>query len=81
MRELKRHRHVVLLFSVNVGKAGFISECEQNANVNVACENYAYIYVGKFVHCSAFVEAVNRPCSQAVRKPVIAEYKKNDIYI
>ncbi len=68
-------------------KAGFTSECEQNA----ACENDAYIYAGKFVHCSVFSEAANRPCSQAVRslmqmnwqhwKPVIAKCKKNDVYI
>ncbi len=57
-------------------KAGFTSECEQNANVNAACENDAYVYVGKFVHCSAFAEAADRPCSQAVRKPVIAKCKK-----
>ncbi len=54
--------------------------------MNEACENNAYVYVGKFVHCSAFAEAVNRPCSQAVRSlmqtnwqhffDVIAECKK-----
>ncbi len=57
-------------------KTGFTSKREQNANVNAACEKDAYVYVGKFVHCSAFAEAANRPCSQAVRKPVIAECKK-----
>ncbi len=44
-----------------------------------ACKNDAYVYVGKFVHCSAFAEAANGPCSQAVCsfwKPVIAECKK-----
>ncbi len=32
-----------------------------NANTNTACENDAYVYVGKFVDCSAFAEAANRP--------------------
>ncbi len=57
-------------------KAGFTSERKQNTNVNAACENDVYVYVGKFVHCSALAEAGNRPCSQAVRKPVIAKCKK-----
>ncbi len=67
-------------------EAEFTSECEQNTNVNAACENDAYVYVGKFVHCSAFTEAANRPCSQAVRSlmqtnwqrffDIIAECKK-----
>ncbi len=56
----------------SIYKAGL----HRNANVNAAYENNAYIYVGKFVHCSAFAEAANRSCSQAVRKPVIAECKK-----
>ncbi len=61
----------------NIGpKARFTSERKQNANVNTACENDAYVYVCKFVHCLAFAEAANRPCSQAVHKPVIAECKK-----
>ncbi len=70
-----------VLFCMFFDKAWFTSEREQNANMNAACENDAYVYIGKFVHCSAFAEAANRPCSQAVRKPVIAECKKNDDYI
>ncbi len=33
----------------------------RNANRNAACENEAYVRVGKFVDCSAFAEAANRP--------------------
>ncbi len=33
----------------------------QNANTNAACENDAYVHVCKFVDCSAFAEAANRP--------------------
>ncbi len=33
----------------------------QNANMNAACENNAYVHVGKFVDCLAFAEAANRP--------------------
>ncbi len=33
----------------------------RNANTNAACENDAYVYVGKFVDCSAFAEAANWP--------------------
>ncbi len=29
--------------------------------MNVACENDAHVHVGKFVDCSAFAEAANRP--------------------
>ncbi len=29
------------------------------ANTNAACENDAYVLVGKFVNCSAFAEATN----------------------
>ncbi len=32
-----------------------------NANMNAACENDAYVHVSKFVDCSAFAEAANRP--------------------
>ncbi len=28
-------------------------------NANAACENDAYVYVGKFVDCSAFAEVAN----------------------
>ncbi len=31
------------------------------ANTNAACENDAYVHVGKFVDCLAFAEAANRP--------------------
>ncbi len=31
----------------------------RNANTNAACENDAYVHVGKFVDCSAFFEAAN----------------------
>ncbi len=31
------------------------------ANTNAACENDAYVYVGKFVNCSAFAEAADWP--------------------
>ncbi len=34
----------------------------RNTNTNAACENDAYVHVGKFVDCSAFAEAANRPC-------------------
>ncbi len=30
-------------------------------NTNAACENNAYVYVGKLVDCWAFTEAANRP--------------------
>ncbi len=33
----------------------------RNANTNAACENDAYVHVSKFVDCSAFAEAANRP--------------------
>ncbi len=33
----------------------------RNANTNAACENDAYVHVGKFVNCSAFAEAANWP--------------------
>ncbi len=33
----------------------------RNANTNAACENDTYVHVGKFVDCSAFAEAANRP--------------------
>ncbi len=33
----------------------------RNANTNPACENDAYVHVGKFVDCSAFAEAANQP--------------------
>ncbi len=47
----------------------FIHSCElrlkaglhRNANTNAACENDAYVHVGKFLDCSAFAEAANRP--------------------
>ncbi len=29
------------------------------ANTNAACEKDAYVHVGKFVNCSAFLEAAN----------------------
>ncbi len=32
-----------------------------NENTNAACENDVYVHVGKFVDCSAFAEAANRP--------------------
>ncbi len=32
----------------------------RNTNTNAACENDAYVHVGKFVDCSAFAEAANR---------------------
>ncbi len=32
-----------------------------NANTTAACEKDAYIHVGKFVNCSAFAKAANRP--------------------
>ncbi len=40
----------------SVVKAGL----HRNANTNAACENDANVHVGKFVDCSAFVEAANR---------------------
>ncbi len=33
----------------------------RKANANAACKNDAYVYVGKFVDCSAFAEAANGP--------------------
>ncbi len=30
-------------------------------NANAACENDTYVYVGKFVDCSAFAKAANQP--------------------
>ncbi len=48
----------MLLFSYFVSlKAGL----HRNANTNAACKNDAYVHVGKFVDCSAFAEAANRP--------------------
>ncbi len=45
--------------------AEVISELRMKAglhrNANAACENDAYVYVGKFVDCWAFAEAANRP--------------------
>ncbi len=40
---------------------GFKAGLHQNANTNAACENDAYVHVGKFVDCLAFAEAANRP--------------------
>ncbi len=40
------------LISIKVG-------LHRNANTNVACENDAYVHVGKFEDCSAFAEAAN----------------------
>ncbi len=31
----------------------------RDANTNAACENNAYVHMGKFVDCSAFAEAAN----------------------
>ncbi len=50
--------------SSSLSEAGFIPNCKQNANA--ACENDANVWCGTFVHYSAFTEAANRPCSQAV---------------
>ncbi len=33
----------------------------RNANTNAACKNDAYVHVGKFIDCLAFVEAANQP--------------------
>ncbi len=43
------------LFVICIIKAGL------HRNTNTACENDAYVHVGKFVDCSAFAEAANRP--------------------
>ncbi len=39
----------------------FKAGLHRNANTNAACENNAYVHAGKFVDCSAFAEAANRP--------------------
>ncbi len=40
---------------------GLKAGLHRNANTNMACENAAYVHVGKFVDCSAFAEGANQP--------------------
>ncbi len=47
--------------SISVKKSTIKAGLHRNANTNVACKNNAYAHVGKFVDCSAFAEAANRP--------------------
>ncbi len=58
------------LSRLEVGGGGQMLVCQpvhlkaglhRNANTNAACENNAYVHVGKFVDCTAFAEAANRP--------------------
>ncbi len=54
--------HIFTLF-VHFWQHSFLFNAglHRNANTNAACENDAYVHVGKFVDCSAFAKTANWP--------------------
>ncbi len=49
----------------------------RNANTNAACENNAYVHVGKFVDSSAFAEAANRPYIKRIVREFPLMYRQS----